>query len=654
MGSVGPPPDVKDYYTGQRLSYDGALCTVRYCGALQRTKGEWLGVEWDDGRRGKHDGTHQGQRYFSCVSQSPKAGSFIRPSRLPDRPRTFLDALRSKYADVETVPWRLTGDSQETEVSKRDNAIEISGKVVEEVGFERIRKEQSVLQNLRIVLLDGFRVRSIRLEARIPTEAVIAREEIRETCPAIVELDLGWNLLETLTDVAEICLPLEKLRILKLSALHLRVEHLDLPIELKDLVPFRHVSELHLNETVLRPAEILRLLGAASGRPRFPELKTLSLNSNQLQTFASVEDTRYPSKLPPVTTLLLENNDFQDLSSLPATVRLFPDLSSISLQGNKISSINIPTDAHQQIQSMPKITTLNLSQNEISNYHSIEILPRHFPALHSLRVSHNPFFDPPTSRAPTSQTNTAFSLTLARIPTLHTLNHSTITPRDREEGELYYLSVTEREISAALSRGESREALQQNYTRYTALCALHDRPSILSSPPSTAATTSSYSAIPPNTLGARLIRTHFYIASNSRPGPSATLTRQIPSSTRVYALKALLARHFALPPLHFRCVYESEELDPVREDRFGSKKMEDWANWGDWDLDVDLDGSANGGAGRNKEGKWGADGMMMRDGTRWKKRETEIRDGTRAWGDYLESVEELGGREVVVRIELME
>lgn len=28
--------------------------------------GEWLGVEWDDPARGKHDGTHEGHSYFEC------------------------------------------------------------------------------------------------------------------------------------------------------------------------------------------------------------------------------------------------------------------------------------------------------------------------------------------------------------------------------------------------------------------------------------------------------------------------------------------------------------------------------------------------------------------------------------------------------------
>lgn len=59
-------PASPDFQVGQRLSYDGALCTVRYIGEVNGTTGNWLGVEWDDPSRGKHDGSHKEVRYFTC------------------------------------------------------------------------------------------------------------------------------------------------------------------------------------------------------------------------------------------------------------------------------------------------------------------------------------------------------------------------------------------------------------------------------------------------------------------------------------------------------------------------------------------------------------------------------------------------------------
>lgn len=58
---------VMDAYVQQRLSYDGHLCTVRFVGQVQSTKGDWLGVEWDESDRGKHNGEHGGVRYFECA-----------------------------------------------------------------------------------------------------------------------------------------------------------------------------------------------------------------------------------------------------------------------------------------------------------------------------------------------------------------------------------------------------------------------------------------------------------------------------------------------------------------------------------------------------------------------------------------------------------
>lgn len=63
--------DPSTVQVGDRLSYDGAPCTVRYVGAVKGTSGSWLGVEWDDPARGKHDGSHKGDRYFTCKTSLP-------------------------------------------------------------------------------------------------------------------------------------------------------------------------------------------------------------------------------------------------------------------------------------------------------------------------------------------------------------------------------------------------------------------------------------------------------------------------------------------------------------------------------------------------------------------------------------------------------
>lgn len=53
--------------TGARISHSGSIGTVRYVGPVDGTNGLWLGVEWDDQTRGKHDGIKDGKRYFTCM-----------------------------------------------------------------------------------------------------------------------------------------------------------------------------------------------------------------------------------------------------------------------------------------------------------------------------------------------------------------------------------------------------------------------------------------------------------------------------------------------------------------------------------------------------------------------------------------------------------
>ena len=64
--TVGPAGSIVPSL-GTRFSLSGYTGTVRYVGGVDETHGTWLGVEWDDQGRGKHDGIKDGKRYFSCL-----------------------------------------------------------------------------------------------------------------------------------------------------------------------------------------------------------------------------------------------------------------------------------------------------------------------------------------------------------------------------------------------------------------------------------------------------------------------------------------------------------------------------------------------------------------------------------------------------------
>ena len=66
---------------GTRLIVDKCKATVRYVGAVDSQQGTWVGLEWDEVSRGRHNGTVGGKRYFSCKDSAPR-GSFVREAKL--------------------------------------------------------------------------------------------------------------------------------------------------------------------------------------------------------------------------------------------------------------------------------------------------------------------------------------------------------------------------------------------------------------------------------------------------------------------------------------------------------------------------------------------------------------------------------------------
>lgn len=155
------------------------------------------------------------------LSKHPTAGSFVRPSRPSDKPRGFLEAVREKYASEFLKQQQLSSSNGGNNAAGNPlySAIEISGKVVEEVGFDKIRKKLSELQELKIVLLDGLRVAGVLADCKDgnDSERNKALRDVGETCPKITELDLSRCLVSWWRDVADICGWLEWLKVLKLT-----------------------------------------------------------------------------------------------------------------------------------------------------------------------------------------------------------------------------------------------------------------------------------------------------------------------------------------------------------------------------------------------------------------------------------------------------
>ena len=92
-----------DLSIDQRIAVKGNhFGTIRYIGKVPGHPGEWVGVEWDDGRRGKHDGRVGGQRLFSCRKRGTPA-TLVRLQKLQEAlmaPISLLEAIQARYCSA--------------------------------------------------------------------------------------------------------------------------------------------------------------------------------------------------------------------------------------------------------------------------------------------------------------------------------------------------------------------------------------------------------------------------------------------------------------------------------------------------------------------------------------------------------------------------
>ncbi|KAI1468645.1 RNI-like protein [Daldinia caldariorum] len=564
---------------GDRLSYDGAVCTVRYVGEVSGTSGSWLGVEWDDPARGKHDGSHKGVRYFTCLSKSATAASFVRPTRPIEKPQSFVRAVTEKYA------------------SELEKTIEIrfSNKVAEEVGFEKIQRKQAQLSELRAVIVDG---------ARIATAYLEGDSSIRETFPKIVELDLSRNLFQKVETVVAICSELPILRSLRLNGNRFQDILTDKGLENAES-SLQNIKDLALDETLMTWEEICHVA------TKFKALSTLSSSANHL---FSLPQTQLSTLLSTLTSLDLEFNNFTtitDVSSLAALT----SLRNLHLKGNFIKTISQNASDELPVFS-ESLKYLDVSYNQVLSWEFVDALPTCFPGMTSLRFSHNPIYDNPDPEFSTNSkaiTEEAYMFTVGRLANLKILNFATISNTDRQDAEMFYLGRIGKHL-ATVPENKEAEVIKQ-HRRYAELCELYGPPVV-----------NRQKEINPAFLEARLVTVHFIFHPKDKGGEIIERTTRIPKSFDIYAVKGIAGKLFGLNPLGVRLTWETGEWDPVGgfdDEVEDSSDEEEEQEKGEAGEAVDT------GEGSPVDTKTG----------KWVKREVELQDGPRQLGFCVDGLE---------------
>ncbi|XP_014118894.1 PREDICTED: tubulin-specific chaperone E isoform X2 [Pseudopodoces humilis] len=295
--AAGVPPDA----LGRRVACGTDYGTVRYVGSVSRTAGIWLGVEWDDPQRGKHDGSYEGIQYFTC--RHPKGGSFIRPNKA-NFGVDFLTAVKDRYG---------LNDQQDVQYGTGDTVV-FGRKTVEFVGMDSVAEQQRQLNKLVDISVRECAVSHAGQE-----------EEISRACANMRHINLSKNLIsswETVTAIAS--------QVQNLETLNVRPDNVLQTLKLLDLSDNQLLdgNQMHLIAQLPRLEQlILRNTGISSIQfpdvafgcktKMFPSLKRLAINGNKISQWSSINEL---DKLPSLRALQCNNNPFVDTEKNPETL----------------------------------------------------------------------------------------------------------------------------------------------------------------------------------------------------------------------------------------------------------------------------------------------------------------------------------------------
>eukprot|EP00878_Enallax_costatus_P024011 GHUV01025598.1.p1 GENE.GHUV01025598.1~~GHUV01025598.1.p1 ORF type:complete len:427 (+),score=132.20 GHUV01025598.1:268-1548(+) len=389
---------------GERLLIAKERATARYVGAVEGHDGTWVGVEWDDASRGKHDGSVGGKRYFTCQSAAPTAASFIRINKV-SQGTSLVGALVLRYTN-QLAEGQAAGDGQVY--------IHAGGK--SKINFRLVGEDQVTQHQSRIDLLTSGRLVGANVSHVGPPGALAT------TAASLTQLDLTDNLVGSWSTVTDICQQLPNLQLLVLSH-----NKLSLPNSVDEARQQGAVQLPGLRCLVMNSCSITwQQVGVVQSY--LPNLQELHVGANNISSLAvdlnhRQHDVGVPSsQLAGFMSLQILGLEDNKISAWCEVMRLagLPSLKRLHLSGNPISAIRYPTysvpptallqqqpptvdpdeappaassntSQQQQQRPFPVLEALLLGGCQISSWSDIDQLNR-FPALRECRLSGNPLF----------------------------------------------------------------------------------------------------------------------------------------------------------------------------------------------------------------------------------------------------------------------
>ncbi|KAK6058619.1 cyclin domain protein [Cooperia oncophora] len=340
---------------GDRVSIGGYGAIVRYIGDVTGHPGTWVGVEWDDPDRGKHNGTVNGIQYFE--TRFAKGGSLVNLQNVSPGV-DLLSAILNRYAD-----------------DVDENVYMLSTKPVELVGMQSTSKKQSNIFELKHIVLESCSV----------------VEPPPDTCEPFrkcLSLNLFNNLLSRWEDIRKILKYFPKLRELVLSNIfelkHIVLESCSVVEPPPDTCePFRKCLSLNLfNNLLSRWEDIRKIL------KYFPKLRELVLRKNRMEPAPTGEPWKEVNSL---RDLVLSDCDLSSeswrsinrLQALPMLSILYIDCENLSC----VPGIEIHEVIIAKLSGLVDLNRFDISAVERQSA-EVRFLDKYFSADEDVKADH--------------------------------------------------------------------------------------------------------------------------------------------------------------------------------------------------------------------------------------------------------------------------
>ncbi|WWC62773.1 uncharacterized protein I303_105370 [Kwoniella dejecticola CBS 10117] len=468
----------------------------------------WLGVEYDNPSHGKgHNGVYKGVQVFKTLEEgsasflkcphpsdtsgsSSSSGSTSGPLRGGN---SLIDSIEERYGRIiaPKTPTQIY-PSSDTEVRKGDESVVLGSSenaiIVEAPNLSSVRERVGRLEKIRNM---GFEEEYISSLGADEDEGREVRRVLRHRMRGLKWLNLSKNLLSTWEQVSEIVDHFEGLEILTLN--HSRIQPIPLSLSSEQkanhTIMFERMKELHLSDCALSWEDVSALV------PLFPNLEVLHLDANRRLTNldSSLPTSLESADLQHLRELRLAGCPLSDWGGIVSTLAGLPRLETLDLSFTNLNSIPRPTSASSPSPNIIADTDLGLHslkslillESHIQNWSDLDNLSEQIPDLTNLRFSaavhpqtQIPHQSGTSIRETTSDKSSLSSIDdksmrsicIAKFPNLTHFNSNIVTPTERRDAELFYISFVRR----ITDESHTRNGQKGYWGRWAELIKLHN------------------------------------------------------------------------------------------------------------------------------------------------------------------------------------